>query len=1279
MPSPSSPTAAPDRAASTSSPDAHADRVRFLYRRLPAALAGSLAVAIVLAVGEKDAVPFRHVSAWLVFFCLCVLGRLLLGMAYQRAAPAAAHARVWQNRFRVGSLIAGLSWAAGAYVFFPSGDTQHQAFVAFAIAGVTAGAATSMAPDRPSFLLFAGPPLATLLVLFAVEPGLLARSMGAMVFFYGIFLATAAAQSHSWLRDLNRLQREAVARAEKLAASEERLHRLFNTTSDLIQSVGPNRRITFVNRAWRDTLGYGDADAIGRDALDFVAPECRDLYAAVFADLKDGKDPPMVEMIFIGKDGRRIPLEGNIVLHAENGQPMAMRAFFRDISARKAAEEALRSLNAELEGRVTERTAALVESERFNRSILDSIGARLAVLDHEGRIIATNASWNQNLPADWEAWQTGRIGDNYLAVCDAIQGPHAGKVKAMAAGIRDVIAGRQSRFRLEYSIATEGGRYWYTLRVTSFAPGGPRRVVITHSDITTVQEAIDKAAQNERILVSLARASPVGFFRARADSYCEYVNQRWCEIAGLSEASALGFGYMETLHPDDRTRVLRSWHAATDAKVPFHSEHRFQRSDGTVCWVLTHAVPTADSDGRTASYVGTLTDITDRKRIEMAMQALSSDLINLEGTAYLEAAALKLTQLLDMELAGISQYSPHQPDTVRLLTMAEDGVIKPPTTAQLAGSPGGEVSTGRPLVISSGAQVLYPKAGLIQSHRIDSYIGEPLKDPAGRSLGHVAAMSRRPIRDIKTATTILRMFAVAISATLVRERNQRQYSDLFQFAPDGLLLMDRQGGIRLANLRAETDFGWTRKELRGRGIDTLLVPEAPGESLDWRELLAPASSRGRRVPTQLTLQGRRRDGSSFPAEVHLAQIESDHGITIAAAIRDITARRTLESQLAQANRLEAIGRITGGLAHDFNNYLGVIIGHLDLLQDLKSADAQASRHIAAALNGALRSAELTQSLLAYSRKQPLVPMVTDITQRIGGIMRLLEHTLGKDVVLTIRTADDLWPIKVDGAQFDSCLVNLATNARDAMPNGGLFAITARNTTLAEDDCAGLPDIGPGDYVWIAATDSGQGMTPEVLAQVFEPFFTTKVVGHGTGLGLSMVYGFVRQSGGNVKITSTPGKGTRVEILLPRTLVAASTAPDDVADGVLPHGSETILVVEDNDRVLRAAIDQIESLGYRVIGASDAEAALATLERDVGPDLLLTDIVMPGSLNGYQLAAETRRRRPDIKILLTSGFPGEKAGQPEPDGEECAPLLQKPYRKDQLAKAIRRALDTRPAA
>jgi len=386
-------------------------------------------------------------------------------------------------------------------------------------------------------------------------------------------------------------------------------------------------------------------------------------------------------------------------------------------------------------------------------------------------------------------------------------------------------------------------------------------------------------------------------------------------------------------------------------------------------------------------------------------------------------------------------------------------------------------------------------------------------------------------------------------------------------------------------------------------------------------------------------------------------------------------QRQTEQLLREAVKMDAIGKLTGGMAHDFNNHLAAIIGYLELLSECSSVDADATRWIDEARAGALRAAELTRSLLAFARRQPLDPKPTDVNRRVAAIAELLRRTLGADIVLTTTLAAELWPITIDGAQLDACIVNLANNARDAMPSGGSLAIATRNTALDEAYARANLDAVAGDYVLIEMSDSGVGMAPEVVASAFEPFFTTKRPGHGTGLGLSMVYGFVKQSGGHIKIGSELGRGTAVRLYLPRDHAAEAQAVATTGTQVVVPigGTETILVVEDNEQMRQMAVTALTRRGYRVIEAANGAAALAILDQREPPvDLLFTDIVMPGKPDGHELARLAAERRPDIRILLTSGYPGGRFHDHGIDAPS-ANLIGKPYQLGDLLRAVRTAL------
>ena len=376
---------------------------------------------------------------------------------------------------------------------------------------------------------------------------------------------------------------------------------------------------------------------------------------------------------------------------------------------------------------------------------------------------------------------------------------------------------------------------------------------------------------------------------------------------------------------------------------------------------------------------------------------------------------------------------------------------------------------------------------------------------------------------------------------------------------------------------------------------------------------------------------------------------------------DVTDRRRVEQQLIQSQKMEAVGQLTGGIAHDFNNMLTVVIGNLDALARALKGSGRNFDRAQMALTGALSCAELTRRMLAFARRQPLQPSPVHLGETSRSIAKLLARTLGERVRMDVQVQEDLWHVLADPAQVESSLINLAVNARDAMIDGGTLTIEARNVTREEPET----DLPEGEFVLLSVTDTGIGMTPDVLERALEPFFTTKRMGHGTGLGLSMVYGFVKQSGGHVKITSTPGQGTSVKIYLPRTdaVPAASVAGSE--DLSLSGRDRTILLVEDDAGVRAVTAAMLKELQFNVIEADNGARALDIVDRESDIDLLFTDIVMPGGMNGFELGRLARERRPQLPVLYATGYSASYAAP-----EKGADMLAKPYREADLRTKLR---------
>jgi PAS domain S-box-containing protein len=490
--------------------------------------------------------------------------------------------------------------------------------------------------------------------------------------------------------------------------------------------------------------------------------------------------------------------------------------------------------------------------------------------------------------------------------------------------------------------------------------------------------------------------------------------------------------------------------------------------------------------------------------------------------------------------------------------------------------------------------------------------------------------------------------------------------------PDMVLLKELDGdGFRyiLVNAAGERMLGRTRDEIIGKS-ERDLFPAAEAETVVKSNKAVLESGKPRRFTERkmTTPSGVR------VVETRMVPIVNGRGAPalLLAIIRDVTDSRARETQLRQLQRMDAIGRLTGGVAHDFNNLLAIIHGNSELLRDQMEDGTESAEMVDEVIGAAGRGAELVRRLLAYARMQHLESEAIDLNARLPNIIGLLHRVLGENVTVRSRPSEGLWLANVDSTQVDDALVNLAINARDAMPDGGTLTIETCNIHLDEDYAAHHVEVRPGEYVMLAVSDTGTGMSQDVIERAFEPFFTTKEEGHGTGLGLSQIFGWVKQSGGHIKIYSELGHGTTIKLYLPRAESELEAKPAATDLGT-PKGDETILVVEDNPNVRKTVVRQLHDLGYKTIEADSGARAIDLARGGLKFDLLLTDVIMPGGMTGYQLADELRQEDPGLKILFTSGYTELAAS----NGSSASngPLLSKPYRKQDLGRAVRAALDT----
>ncbi|MGD0500110.1 MAG: ATP-binding protein [Bryobacteraceae bacterium] len=502
------------------------------------------------------------------------------------------------------------------------------------------------------------------------------------------------------------------------------------------------------------------------------------------------------------------------------------------------------------------------------------------------------------------------------------------------------------------------------------------------------------------------------------------------------------------------------------------------------------------------------------------------------------------------------------------------------------------------------------------------------------------------------------------------QESEHMVAALLESASQAIIGADASGRIVLANARTEDMFGYARGELIGSPVE-ILLPDALRRKHVQDRADYFSHLRVRPMGTGLELAGQRKDGSQFPVEVSLSFIRTDEGVVAIAFVSDISQRKRLEDQLMHAQKMEAVGRLAGGVAHDFNNLLTVISGYNQMILDQLPPHDALRVYSQEILKATDRAAALTGQLLAFSRRQIVRPVVFEVNAALAQTENMLRRLIGEDIILTLSLSPDAGVIRADHGHLEQVIFNLATNARDAMPNGGRLMIETAGVTLDDTYARTHLDVKPGPYVLIAVSDTGHGMDAETQRRIFEPFFTTKGRERGTGLGLATVYGIVKQAGGDIWVYSEPGKGTTFKLYFPKAS-APPDPPPNPPPAAEPDGAETILLVEDDPAVRELSARMLKRMGYHAITASSGAEALEIAASHAGEiALLLTDVVMP-HMNGAQLAAELRASRPDVRIVYVSGYT-ENTASHLGVLEAGARFLAKPFTREALARTLRESL------
>jgi two-component system cell cycle sensor histidine kinase/response regulator CckA len=792
------------------------------------------------------------------------------------------------------------------------------------------------------------------------------------------------------------------------------------------------------------------------------------------------------------------------------------------------------------------------------------------------------------------------------------------------------------------------------------AGGSPINFIAQIQDISERRHAEQALLESESRFRLLCEAAPLGVFLADTEGNCLFTNQYLQTVSGFSLEEALGDGFIKFIHPEDKERVITDWIAAINVQGEYNGQYRLARPDGTVRWVNTRTAPFL-MNGVLVGNVGTIEDITERRQIEEALKGREMQLGEAQRTAHL----------------GSWQFD-----------VATDKVLWSDELWHIFGLP-------------PRAFGLSYDEYLAMVHQDDRYVVKSINEKSQQEKtdfaydyrivhpdGTVRFLRARGRVILDEDGHMIRITGTDQDITELKQAEQKQIESqqwlqaILTASRDGIIVEDN-GKVVYTNESYAQMLGYdTPEDIVGRHISEILPPEEAERMTEFGE----ACVRGESAPPSIyEFQAKRKDGSFIRVEASVSSSTIAGRTYISTAIRDVKERKLVERALAeseerlrQSQKMEAIGTLAGGVAHDFNNLLTVILGNTELAFGMIQPADKVRPRLEEVEKAANRATVLTRQLLAFSRRQQMERRNINLNDTIGELIKLLYRIIGADVEVNLKRGSDLSAIFADPAQIEQVVMNLAVNARDAMPHGGRLNIETSNVELDENYQRLYPDALPGRYVLITVSDNGTGIDEETKARLFEPFFTTKEVGRGTGLGLSMVYGIVRQNDGHINVYSELGNGTTFKIYLPIVQSAVEKAALAI-QAPLVGGTETILVAEDDEALLCLARDVLNDLGYTVMLARDGKEALEMYAEKCGQiDLLLLDVMMP-RMGGTEAYERIRQLDGNVPSIFMTGYSSEMVRSRFVEQKMLledldAIMILKPYSGEALGRKIREVLD-----
>lgn len=999
---------------------------------------------------------------------------------------------------------------------------------------------------------------------------------------------------------------------DDLRASEQRFREFVNHAADAFFLHDVGGKVVDVNRQACAMLGYSRAELIGKSPIDFDPEITPDRLNGIWSGLHAGETVTF-ESRHRRKDGTTFPVEIRIRPFESFGRTFAV-ALAQDITARKKAERVLQ------------------ERERLLRVVTQSAKVGLAVVNRHYEYLFSNDAYAEIIGVAADEIP-GRTQSELLTSVWLQVKPH----------LDQALDGQQVTYEL--TLPPEPGRPHVRWLKIMYEPRtdemGQVTVVIVVVDLTEQKRAEIAIHESEQRFRKIFEHAATGIAITDATGNFRTCNPAYCSILGYSKEELVQLAFPSLIHPDDRENNLEQVRRLQNNEIAyFETENRYIHKNGEAVWVNKFVSMIPDEAGGPPVLLGLVTDITERRRAELALRESEE----------------RYRLLVDMLPGAVFV---HARGTV---------VFCNPAFVRLMGA-----SSAQDLLGMNAAEMVHPEYHSLFRART-KLMHETNRSAPGVEMRFVRLDGRSiPVYTVATPIAHNQDAAIlsALSDLTERERSMELLRSVLASVDDVIITINSEGTVLSANPATEKEFGYSPAELIGHNVKQLMPEPFRSEHDDYLSNYL-RTGQARVIGIGREAEGLRRDGSRFPAELTVTEFQLDGERCFTGVIRNITARNRLEAQFQQAQKMEAVGRLAGGVAHDFNNLLTIINGYSDLLLSQLPVENTSRESIALIRDAGDRAARLTQQLLAFSRKAVIEPKVLDLNVLVSDSSKMLRRLIGEDLMLAVVLDPKLPRIKADPGQIEQILLNLVVNARDAMPNGGRLTIETRAMRGSPGDSLGYPDLSAGDYAQLSVSDTGLGMDEEVKSRIFEPFYTTKGVGKGTGLGLSVVHGVITQCGGRVDVETAPGQGTTFSLLFP---AVNESALEHEHEGARcdANGNETVLLVEDDINVRTVAKIALESKGYTVLEAScGADAVQIAEDAPASFDILVTDVVMP-AMGGRQLAEQLRTRLPNMRVLFISGYTGEavfKYGPSEPtDG-----FLQKPFTPQALARMVRSVLD-----